>query len=125
MENLNTTALEEMGKRYNDGWFNAMRNEKVEKIGDDFFFRGWKIYPEMPEGYFEDKSTGWPLNRTVFIINGNPLRGGKRALLYVKESQVIDKRLDYLVREMPWLAVEFYADKLTEEQIAYWKEKTK
>ena len=40
MENLNTTALEEMGKRYNDGWFNAMRNEKVEKVGDDFFFRG-------------------------------------------------------------------------------------
>ena len=91
MENLNTTALEEMGKRYAEGWHNVISKIKVEKVGDDFFYRGWKIYPEMPEGYYEDKNTGWPLKRTVFIINGNPLFGGKRALLYVKESQVMEK----------------------------------
>lgn len=84
MENI-TTALEEMGKRYNDCWHNVISKIKVEKVGDDFFYRGWKIYPEMPEGYFEDKNTGWPLTRTVFIINGNPLFGGKRALLYIND----------------------------------------
>jgi len=79
-----TTALEEMEKRYADGWHNVISKMKVEKIGDDFFFNGWKIYPEMPEGYFEDKNSGSPLSRTVFIINGSPFKGGKRALLYVK-----------------------------------------
>lgn len=82
MENL-TTALEEMEKRYNDGWHNVISKIKVEKNGNDFFYSGWKIYPEIPEGYFEDKNTGSPLSRTVFIINGSPLRGGKRALLYI------------------------------------------
>lgn len=80
-----TTALEEMEKRYADGWHNVISKMKVEKIGNDFFFHGWKIYPEMPEGYFEDKNNGSPLSRTVFIINGSPLRGGKRALLYIKQ----------------------------------------
>jgi len=84
MTNQEITALEEMGKRYADGWHNVISKMKVEKTGDDFFFNGWKIYPEMPEGYFEDKNSGSPLSRTVFIINGSPLRGGKRALLYVK-----------------------------------------
>ena len=80
-----TTALEEMEKRYLDGWWNCIAKEKVYKIGYyDFFYRWWKIYPEMPEGYYEDKNTGSPLSHTVFIINGSPLRGGKRALLYVK-----------------------------------------
>lgn len=86
MTNQETTALEEMGKRYAEGWCNVISKMKVEKTGDEFFFNGWKIYPEMPEGYFEDKNSGSPLSRTVFIINGSPLRGGKRALLYVKQS---------------------------------------
>ena len=84
MTNQEITALEEMGKRYAEGWCNVISKMKVEKIGNDFFFNGWEIYPEMPEGYFEDKNTGSPLSRTIFIINGSPLRGGKRALLYIK-----------------------------------------
>ena len=83
MENL-TTALEEMEKRYADGWGNCIAKVKVEKVGDEFFYRWWKIYAEMPDGYYEDKNTGWPLSHTVFIINGSPLKGGKRALLYIK-----------------------------------------
>lgn len=79
-----TTAVEEMEKRYAEGWHNVISKTKVEKVGDDFFFRGWKIYPEMPEGYFEDKNNGGPLSHTIFIINGSPLFGGKRALLYIK-----------------------------------------
>ena len=86
-----TTALEEMEKRYADGWFNVISKRKVEKIGDDFFFNGWKIYPEMPEGYYEDKNTGSPLSHTVFIINGSPLYGGKRALLYIKQSHTTEE----------------------------------
>ena len=78
-----TTAIEEMEKRYADGWWNSTSKIKVERDGNDFFYRGWKIYPEMPEGYYEDKNTGSPLSRTVFIINGSPLSGGKRALLYI------------------------------------------
>jgi len=85
MTNQEITALEEMGKRYAEGWCNVISKMKVEKIGNDFFFNGWEIYPEMPEGYFEDKNTGSPLSRTIFIINGSPLRGGKRALLYIKQ----------------------------------------
>lgn len=79
-----TTALEEMGKRYTDDWCNVISKMKVEKFNNDFYFMGWKIYPEMPEGYFEDKNNGSPLSHTVFIINGSPLRGGKRGLLYIQ-----------------------------------------
>ena len=78
------TAYEEMEKRYADGWYNSIAKAGVYRVGNDFFYRWWKIYPEMPEGYFEDKNSGSPLSRTVFIINGSPIRGGKRALLYVK-----------------------------------------
>lgn len=101
MKNL-TTALEEMEKRYNDGWDDWCKipgNEKVKKVGDDFFYRGWKIYPEMPEGYYEDKNTIWPLSHTVFIINGSPLKGGKRALLYLNESQVIERKRALLIEK--------------------------
>ena len=82
MTNKEITAYEEMEKRHAAGWRNAMA--KVYKRGDDFFFRWWQIHAEMPEGYYEDKNTGSPLSHTVFIINGSPLRGGNRALLYVK-----------------------------------------
>ena len=85
MTNQEITALEEMGKRYAEGWCNVISKMKVERRGDDFFYRWWKIYPEMPEGYFEEKNTGSPLSRTIFIINGNPFRDGKRALLYIKQ----------------------------------------
>ena len=84
MTNKEITAYEEMEKRYADGWCNAIAVAKVYKVGDDFFYRWWKIHAEMPEGYYEDKNTGSPLSRTVFIINGSPLGGGERALLYVK-----------------------------------------
>ncbi len=84
MTNKEITAYEEMEKRYADGWCNSIEEAKVQRVGDDFFYRWWKIYPEMPEGYYEDKNTGSPLSHTVFIINGSPLRGGNRALLYVK-----------------------------------------
>ena len=90
MTNQEITALEEMGKRYAEGWCNVISKMKVEKTGDDFFFNGWKIYPEMPEGYYEDKNTGRPLSRTVFIINGNPLKGGKRALLYINDLRKLE-----------------------------------
>lgn len=79
-----TTALEEMEKRFAEGWHNVISKIKVEKTGDAFYFMGWKIYPEMPEGYFEDTHNGSPLSHTVFIINGSPLKGGKRALLYIQ-----------------------------------------
>jgi len=84
MTNQETTAIEEMEKRYADGWYNSIAKAGVYRVGNDFFYRWWKIYAEMPEGYFEDKNSGSPLSHTVFIINGSPLRGGKRALLYVK-----------------------------------------
>ena len=35
----------------------------------------------MPEGFYIDKNAGSPLNGYVFIINGSPLKGGRRALL--------------------------------------------
>ena len=80
-----TTALEEMENRYADGWCNSIAEVKVQRVGNDFFYRWWKIYPEMPEGYYEDKDFGFsPLSHTVFIINGSPLSGGQRAFLYVK-----------------------------------------
>ena len=85
MTNQKTTTLEEMEKRYADGWYNSIAKAGVYRVVNDFFYRWWKIYPEMPEGYWEDKNTGSPLSRTVFIINGSPLKGGKRALLYVKQ----------------------------------------
>lgn len=85
------TAFEEMEKRYADGWWNCIAKVKVERAGNDFFYMGWKIYPEMPEGYFEDKNTGSPLSRTIFIINGSPLRGGKRALLYIQQSNTTEE----------------------------------
>ena len=91
MTNKETTAFEEMEKRYLDGLWNCTAKIKVERGGNDFFYRGWKIYPEMPEGYYEDKNTGSPLSRTVFIINGSPLSGGKRALLYIKQSHTTEK----------------------------------
>lgn len=79
-----TTVLEEMEKRYAEGWHNVISKTKVEKSGNEFFYRGWKIHPEMPEGYFEDTNNGSPLSHTVFIINGSSLKGGKRALLYIQ-----------------------------------------
>ena len=82
MTNKEITAYEEMEKRHAAGWCNS--TAKVYRAGDDFFYRWWQIHAEMPEGYFEDKNTGSPLSHTVFIINGSPLRGGERALLYVK-----------------------------------------
>ena len=81
-----TTAVEEMEKRFADGWCNSISEVKVQRVDDDFFYRWWKIYPEMPEGYDEDKNFGSPLSHTVFIINGNPLSGGNRALLYIQQS---------------------------------------
>lgn len=84
MTNQATIAIEEMEKRYNEGW------KKVEKNGDDFFYNGWKIYPEMPRGYYEDKNSGRPLVRTVFIINGNALKGGERALLYITDLRKLE-----------------------------------
>ncbi len=81
-EPLPITAYEEMEKRHAAGWGSA--KEKVYKGGNDFFYRWWQIHAEMPEGYYEDKDFGSPLSHTVFIINGSPLRGGNRALLYVK-----------------------------------------
>jgi len=95
MTNKEITAYEEMEKRHADGWGSA--NEKVYKGGDDFFYRWWKIYPEMPEGYYEDKNTGSPLSHTVFIINGSPLRGGKIALLYVKQLHSCSHNYNYKI----------------------------
>ena len=85
MTNQEITALEEIEKRYADGWCNSIAEVKVQRVGDDFFYRWWQIHAEMPEGYYEDKNTGSPLSRTIFIINGSPLKGGKRALLYIKQ----------------------------------------
>jgi len=85
MTNKEITAYEEMEKRYADGWCNSISEVKVQRVGNDFFYRWWQIYAEMPEGYYEDKNTSSPLSHTVFIINGSPLHGGKRALLYVKQ----------------------------------------
>ncbi len=82
MTNKEITAYEEIEKRYADGWCNSIA--KVQRLDDDFFYRCWQIHAEMPEGYYEDKNLGSPLSHTVFIINGSPLSGGKRALLYVK-----------------------------------------
>ena len=71
MTNQEKTALEEMGKRYAEGWYNVISKMKVERVGDDFFYKWWQIYAEMPEGYYEDKNTSSPLSHTVFIINGS------------------------------------------------------
>ena len=91
MTNKEITAYEEMENRYADGWCNSIAEVKVERRGNDFFYRWWQIYAEMPEGYYEEKDFVGPLSHTVFIINGSPLRGGKRALLYVKQSHTPEK----------------------------------
>ena len=72
-------------------------------------YNGWPIYETMPDGYWIDKNAGSPLHGYEFIINGSPLKGGKRALLrvdphslseYIKELNTLtssmgcDKRAD-------------------------------
>ena len=46
-------------------------------------YKYWDIYEEMPKGWRIDKSSGSPLFRHVFIINGSVLKGGSRALLKI------------------------------------------
>lgn len=46
-------------------------------------YNGWPTYETMPDGYWIDKNAGSPLHGYEFIINGSPLKGGKRALLRV------------------------------------------
>jgi hypothetical protein len=50
-------------------------------------YKGWPCYEEIPDGWHIDKTAGSPLHGYEFIINGSPLKGGKRALARVyKES---------------------------------------
>ena len=46
-------------------------------------YKGWRLFDEMPEGYFFAKNAGSPLYGYEFITNGSPLKGGKLALLKV------------------------------------------
>jgi len=46
-------------------------------------YKGWPCYEEIPDGWHIDKTAGSPLHGYEFIINGSPLRGGKRALARV------------------------------------------
>lgn len=46
-------------------------------------YKGWPCYEEIPDGWHIDKTAGSPLHGYEFIINGSPLKGGKRALARV------------------------------------------
>jgi hypothetical protein len=46
-------------------------------------YKGWLCYEEIPDGWHIDKTAGSPLHGYEFIINGSPLKGGKRALARV------------------------------------------
>lgn len=51
-------------------------------------YRDWQLYDDMPEGWKIDKTCGSPLAGYEFISNGKSvLRGGKRALLRVRQPQ--------------------------------------
>lgn len=46
-------------------------------------YKGWLCFEEIPDGWHIDKTAGSPLHGYEFIINGSPLKGGKRALVRV------------------------------------------
>ena len=53
-------------------------------------YNGWDIYTDIPEGWWIDKSAGAPIGSHVFIVNGSPLKGGKRALLKLTNRTPIE-----------------------------------
>ena len=51
-------------------------------------YKNWQLFDDMPSGWTIDKTCGSPLTGYLFITNGRSvLRGGKRALLRVREPQ--------------------------------------
>jgi len=51
-------------------------------------YRDWQLYDDMPTGWKIDKTCGSPLAGYEFITDGkSALRGGKRALLRVRQPQ--------------------------------------
>lgn len=51
-------------------------------------YKNWRLFDDMPSGWTIDKTCGSPLTGYVFISDGRSiLRGGKRALLRVREPQ--------------------------------------
>ena len=61
-------------------------------------YNGWDIYTDIPEGWWIDKSAGAPIGSHVFIVNGSPLKGGKRALLKLTNRAPIE--LNYAQSEV-------------------------
>lgn len=53
-------------------------------------YKGWPCYEEIPDGWRIDKTAGSPLHGYEFIINGSPLKGGKRALARVYKINGLD-----------------------------------
>jgi hypothetical protein len=50
-------------------------------------YKDWPLYETMPNGWRLDSRTGSPLAGYLFITNGAPIKGGKRALLLVVRPQ--------------------------------------
>ena len=64
-------------------------------------YKGWPCYEEIPDGWHIDKTAGSPLHGYEFIINGSPLRGGKRALVRVyKDALRVSTQTDIKEMEM-------------------------
>ena len=51
-------------------------------------YKGWELFEEMPEGYKRHPAVGSPLAGYEFISNGSPLKGGKLALLKIKQVAI-------------------------------------
>jgi hypothetical protein len=47
-------------------------------------YKDWDLLDELPEGWWIDKTCGSPLDGYDFCINGSILKGGKRALVQMK-----------------------------------------
>ena len=64
-------------------------------------YNGWHIYTEIPDGWWVDKSVGAPIANHEFIVNGSPLKGGKRALLKLPSRAPIEPNYERVEVNQP------------------------
>ena len=64
-------------------------------------YNGWSIYTEIPDGWWVDKSVGAPIANHAFIVNGSPLKGGKRALLKLPSRAPIEPNYERVEVNQP------------------------
>lgn len=48
-------------------------------------YKNWELFDSLPDGYSFAKGIGSPLHGYAFASNGIPLRGGKMALVRVRQ----------------------------------------